>query len=528
MKKISLFVALAVAGMATAQVQVTPEKLELQKMEVKTIEMNKKITLEKWDAKKFAEKAASADYAGVDYYHMEGMMHGGLTPEWGGWGPMIMVPAYQSNPWINDMGPTTWTHPSTGEVWEENTDTLEGGYEVGLYYLPKTTDHVVTTADGDVSIKGYLYGSSKANQYLVSGSNHMVADQTIPMTLCGMYCDPIYGSNGSDFYAVSAQSLGCDYSYGTDLVYKGISFDTISSVVHNINPMKINSLHMPIYHANDADLNAMLPDGAQVKVEICAADLAQGIIYTDSIYAKTIISKDDCLDLGAGSATLVAYFYEEDIFGGLMQVSVVVPGDFAVQITGYNESNCNFGFITDYYTPGGTTLFTVNGNYTELWSQGSNLAIMYDAYWPVAANGAGSEVLVAPVEGGMAMDGEYEAIAILTNLVDPESEMLVEECPEWIEPILDASAYAETGYVLAQFEAAALPAGETGRTGIVTVDADGFKLDIVIKQGDGGPATGVENVVAPVFNGKTFNLLGVEVDENYKGIVIKNGQKFIQ
>ena len=83
------------------------------------------------------------------------------------------------------------------------------------------------------------------------------------------------------------------------------------------------------------------------------------------------------------------------------------------------------------------------------------------------------------------------------------------------------------GYVAAQFTAAPLPAGETGRTGIVTVDADGFKLDIVIKQGDGGPATGVENVVVPA-NNKTYNLLGVEVDENYKGIVIKNGQKTIQ
>lgn len=527
MKKISLFVALAVAVMTTAQVQVTPEELELQKMEVKSIEMNKKITLEKWDAKNFAERVAAADYAYVDYYHMEGMLHGGLTPEWGGWGPMIMVPAYQFNPWVNDMGPTTWTHPTTGEVWAENTDTLEGGYDVGLYYLPKTTDHVVTTADGDVTVKGYLYGSSKTNQYLVAGSNHMVAEELIPMTLCGMYCDPIYGSNGSDFYAVSAQPLGCDYSYGTDLTYQGISFDTISSVVRNINPMKINSLHMPIYHANDADLNAMLPDGAQVKVEILAADLAQGIIYTDSIYAETTISKDDCLDLGGGSATLVAYFYEVDIFGGLMQVPVVVPGDFVVQITGYNESNCNFGFITDYYTPGGTTLFTVNGNYTELWSQGSNLAIMYNAYWPVAANGAGSEVLVAPVEGGVAMDGEYPAIAILTNLLDPESEMYVENAPEWIETDLDFSTYAEGGYVQAQFTAAQLPEGETGRIGIVTVDADGFKLDIVIMQGE-VVNTGVENVVAPSFSGKTYNLLGVEVDENYKGIVIKNGKKTIQ
>ena len=39
----------------------------------------------------------------------------------------------------------------------------------------------------------------------------------------------------------------------------------------------------------------------------------------------------------------------------------------------------------------------------------------------------------------------------------------------------------------------------------------------------------VENViVTPLFDDKIYNLLGVEVDENYKGIVIKNGQKYIQ
>ena len=83
------------------------------------------------------------------------------------------------------------------------------------------------------------------------------------------------------------------------------------------------------------------------------------------------------------------------------------------------------------------------------------------------------------------------------------------------------------GYVVAQFTAAALPAGETGRQGIVTVEADGYVCEVVINQGE-VVNTGVENVVAPVFNGKAFNLLGVEVDENYKGIVIKNGQKYIQ
>ena len=41
--------------------------------------------------------------------------------------------------------------------------------------------------------------------------------------------------------------------------------------------------------------------------------------------------------------------------------------------------------------------------------------------------------------------------------------------------------------------------------------------------------TDVEDVVTPnVGNGKIYNLLGVEVDENYKGVVIKNGKKYIQ
>lgn len=29
-------------------------------------------------------------------------------------------------------------------------------------------------------------------------------------------------------------------------------------------------------------------------------------------------------------------------------------------------------------------------------------------------------------------------------------------------------------------------------------------------------------------NGKTYNLLGIEVDENYKGIVIRDGKKYLQ
>ena len=528
MKKFTLLSAVLVAGMATAQVaqvaQVAPEQMKLQKMEAKSIQMTKEVTLNAWTG--YSKKVANASYDLVDYYAVEGMLYGGHDANWGAYNlGMIMVPAFNNVVFENLYGPTTWT--IGGETVEENTETLEYGIlEPGLYNLPQTTDHTWQYDDTTLlNVKGYLYGSTASNQYLIPGANHMVADEIIPMTQCEKYCDPLYSESGSDFYIVSAGSLGCPYAYGTDLVYNGKSLDTIISAVRNISPLKINQINMPVYNSAATTVAELLPEGAQVKVELIAADLTQGRIYADSVYASTIIAAEDCQVFGGGPASMVAKFFEEDPFGGMMEVAVVCPGDFVVQITGYNEGNCDFGFLTDYYAPTGSTLFVVNGKYTEFWTGGSNLAISYEAYWPAAYNAAGSEVLVAPAEGGVAMDGEYPAIAILTNLLDPENEMYVEDAPEWIETVLDASGYAESGYVLAQFTAAALPADVAGRQGVVTINADGYLLDIVINQGE---VTGVENVVAPSFNGKTYNLLGVEVDENYKGIVIKNGQKFIQ
>ena len=68
----------------------------------------------------------------------------------------------------------------------------------------------------------------------------------------------------------------------------------------------------------------------------------------------------------------------------------------------------------------------------------------------------------------------------------------------------------------------------TGRQGVITVDADGFVYELIVNQGDVNGNTAVDNVVAPMFDNKIYNLLGVEVDETYKGIVIKNGKKYIQ
>ncbi len=529
MKKFTFLSAVLVAGMATAQVvQVAPEQLKLQKVMPQSIEMNKEVSLKEWTG--YSEKGANASYDLADYYVVDGMMYGGLTAEWGAYPyGFFMVPAYQNVVFENVYGPTTWTINGATEA--ENTESLEYGLLLdGMYYLPQTLDHMWQKDDTTLlSVKGYIYGSTEQAQYLIAGANHMIAsDGIVPLTQCEMNCDPMYNESGSDFYIVSAQSLGCPYAYGTDLVYEGKSLDTIISTVRNVNPLKIYQINMPIYNAAATSIEEILPEGAQVKVEIIAADFSEGVkIFKDSIYASTIINPEDCQVLSNGCASLVAKFTEEDPFGGIMEVAVLCPGDFAVQITGYNEGNCDFGFMTDYYAPIGSTIFAVNGGYTEFWSGGSNLAISYDAYWPGALFAADSEALVAPVEGGIAMDGEYEAFVIYTNVYDLDVWMIDEEASaEWLEFVYDDSALASEGYLLGQLTATALPEGETGRQGALVIDVDGYKLSIPVVQGE-VVNTGVDNVVVPT-NNKTYNLLGVEVDENYKGIVIKNGKKTIQ
>jgi hypothetical protein len=332
--------------------------------------------------------------------------------------------------------------------------------------------------------------------------------------------------SGSDFYRISAGDRGA-YAYGTNLIADlatGKTADTIISTVRNVSPLKISSVSIPVYNSNGTTI---MPETGEVKIEIIAADLTTGKIYTDSILGTAIATAADFVDVQAGLGTIVGRFYEEDPFGGMMEVAVVVEGDFVTRVTGYNETGCDFGIYADYYTPGSTTIYQVNGTYTPIFKASSNLAIGYDAYWPMVDCGMGSEILVAPVAGGVAMDGEYQAFALYTNVYDIEGAWIIsDETSEWLEFALDASTLETEGYIVAQITAEALPAGMTGRKGAVVIDADGYKLSIPVLQGE---ATGVENVVTPsIKDNKRYNLLGVEVDENYNGVVIMNGQKFIQ
>lgn len=542
MKKITLLSAVLVAGMATAQVQMTaPENMEVrQVVATQSIEMDREITMEEWNAEYIAkqQKAAAEDYAAHDYYYVDGMMHWGLTPTFMGLAvDLIAIPYMESVVWKNLYGPTDWYDQYDDALLAEDSETLvaEGWYGIdGVgYYLPYTTDHTLTQNGVDYLIKGYKFAAGNENGgLLASGAAPFTIStgENIPITLCGMATDPMNNDNGSDFYRIGAGVRGA-YAYGTKLIADtatGATADTLLSTVRNVSPLNISSINIPLYNVNGT---TMIPENAEIKIEIFAADLNSGIIYTDSILGTTVATVENFLEIQAGLGTLVATFQEEDPFGGMMDVSVVVEGDFVVQLTGFNESGCDFGIYADYYTPGGTTVYCVNGTYTPIFSASSNLAIMYDAYWPTVQDAAGN-VMNVSVEGGEAyyVEEGNKYTLLYTNVYDVDALWSV-DYPEWMEVeyfLANVGTEEAPEYVVAVAVTAEPLTEGTGRQGIVTFDADGFVYELVVNQGEvQGPITGVENVVAPISN-KTFNLLGVEVDENYKGIVIKNGQKFIQ
>ena len=538
MKKFTLLSAVLVAGMATAQVQV-PMNMEIRKAEFKSIEMTAEVTMEEWNAEYVAnqKKVAAADYAAHDYYFVEGMMHSGLTPQFYSLSmPLIMLPYMDSVVWTNYYGPTNWYSQANDELVAENSETYVTGYGIdGMYYLPYTTDHTLTQNGQTYNIKGYMYGEAagKGGAAVTSAYTPLMIStgEYVPMTLCGMETSTMNNESGNDLYQINAGARGA-YAYGTNLIANtetGVTADTILPLVTNVSPLKISAINIPLY--NDGS-KAVLPEGAEVKIEVFAADLTTGIIYTDSLLGEVVVTPENYLEVAPTLGTISAVFQKEDILGGMMDAPIVAEGDFVVQITGFNESGCNFGIFADYYTPGGTTVYKVGGKYTPIFSASSNLAIGYDAYWPVIVNDTTINEMNAPVAGGMCYYGEdtEDYVAILyTNVYDVEDAWDI-QTPEWVSVYaVDTTYLSQAGAVLIAFEAEELPAELDGRKEVVSIEADGFVYEMTIKQGKvASDETAIENVFAPLFDNKIYNLLGVEVDENYKGIVIKNGQKYIQ
>lgn len=77
----------------------------------------------------------------------------------------------------------------------------------------------------------------------------------------------------------------------------------------------------------------------------------------------------------------------------------------------------------------------------------------------------------------------------------------------------------------------ALPAGLTGNVAF-RIGCGGSELGLyhVVMEAESAGSSAIEDIIANDVdeNAPVYNVMGIQVDENYKGVVIKNGKKYIQ
>ena len=208
MKNFTIFAALLVATMATAQVQSVMTDVNVKDMQLKSIDVEMTIDREKFTAETYANRfakkanAANANYAGIDYYSVDGMLHAGITLAGQMYVPIILLPYQDVTVWENRVMPLpteSWKITEAATTWNvdgqvtENSQTCEAMYDPllfsDLYNLPVTNDHTVLLNDASVEIKGYQYGSSEANKFVCAAASPglFVEGGNMPMTTFSSY-----------------------------------------------------------------------------------------------------------------------------------------------------------------------------------------------------------------------------------------------------------------------------------------------------------------------------------------------------
>ena len=101
------------------------------------------------------------------------------------------------------------------------------------------------------------------------------------------------------------------------------------------------------------------------------------------------------------------------------------------------------------------------------------------------------------------------------------------EVPEWLTISIPRESYTSDDYSFdLAFAAEALPAGVEGRTATVTFMQEGARLTVTVNQGE---TSGISVTKTDVKSGNAqmYNLAGQRVNNGFKGLVIKNGRKFM-
>ena len=480
--------------------------------------------------------------------------------------PAIVLPYRDSVTYYSYFTPGNWTIDTT-TVANAPSLTVEAGYVSSLPWL--SLADFQPNDSTYVDFFDYSYGNSIRLDYY----NGTGKDDIKPILLTGYYYQELVGNcawssyddeSVFDYGRIWADKSG-PYGYGTNLHFDATkTVDTIGTIFP-LGPediMYVDTARLRIYTIDyekslaDTEgkyiyvpLQEAIPEGKEIYLKLYPVQLQEqadgsfiNMINTDSVIAEAVATKADIVaspyTAQAPSVNwlgeIAFVFKKKNVLGVSQPKPAEITGRFYAELTGFNEAGCNFGIWCDIdnFTTNGRTIFKVNGQYSTLWQNPHNIDLCMNAIFPHVEPDTTATVMKVPGTGGDALfydeagnaDENYgEWLGYNSNIID--LNMISYDGDDWLEVTFN-DYYAKQNYLymLAKITADANPTAEA-REGKVTLNFAGQKFTYTIQQEAGTSA--VENI-KHLNDGKMYNVLGMEVDDTYKGIVIKNGEKFIR
>lgn len=264
--------------------------------------------------------------------------------------------------------------------------------------------------------------------------------------------------------------------------------------------------------------------------------LGDVIAEADVDLADIVLDEEDASDVWA----LLNWnnFYQADEEGLTEEVDYLqIDDEFAIVFEGWNNGTFTASPVIEYTgdlvnTASTTSLYLKQDGDDAVYGFYKNFSHVYVSYkgavygWlhtddskdiKIAAEGGQASIHVEPMFSGRDEDGNATTALWLADGSDE---------PEWLTIGIANEVYTSSDYGFdLVFQADALPAGTNGRQANLIFEQWGSQLAVTVTQGEG---TGISVAVNKLDSkSPAYNLAGQRVNNDYKGLIIKNGRKFV-
>lgn len=567
MKKGLLFLFALTLGVVTSQAQmnkafVRSKASALQKMQ--------KMDLSKRSVAPLIQKSSrrAAGDVSVMYAYPAGPFYYGLTDDCYYYQTMQMLTgAFDDTEFSNytskeeadgsftGITDVTWdwgTNSETGEAitpfaqrTDENGSMIAQAFGImrfpTLKYGDQSFEYTVTSSDGKTTYPCFwTAGTEGIADFEFSDGNGgtEVYKGTVGNYIPGL---GLYSGFGDDYGYISNKTFYNLENYQTTKQWNNTGKKTIGFAEYYVKPVShVYAESVVAWYWFDGVTDKEKPLGGKtITATICTFDEDNKL----KEYATATATDDDVVIVSSeNSLCYIEFkFSESDPILGDVDAPIVLPDEnFIVMLTGFDEVTGNFqspitsadGWAGYGYAILEDQSLSTIGYTNDPKSPQVSLPIGFRAALPVANYAdANLPAVLFETEGGVGVGVQSDETYYQGSLIytmSPKNMWETVEKPDWITTVeLDDEDVSTYGYMVVSLTAEALPSGTDERSGKVVLELYGKQVEIPVYQSPN--ALGVKNISVDRNNNESaaYNLAGQRVNKNYKGLVIKDGRKFM-